>query len=347
MKKKEQNVLKILSFITLFMIISGVLGNGCGPINKKEIIPPPPDNFFGLRKIIDHPSEDMFPEVSPNSALVSYASRKGEHFDIFFFDPYKPKVNVVQATRHISDDICPSWSADSKEIYFTSARLKTLSIWRTPVQGGSGKRQITVREDANDFDSSISPDGTKMVFCSLHGCKEDVLKNLFKIQIGQSSWRRWLKSKNMIPTLWISNIDGSMMTQIGSGYNPRWSPDGSKILFHKPAGDNMDIWMIKPDGTELTQLTTDSADDKDASWSPDGTKIAFSSNRQGSYATDLNFDIWVIDLQVNQRTQLTYDPKDDGAPFWARSGYIYFHSDRDGKYDIFVGKPKIPWEKGQ
>ena len=116
-KSKKPRTFKILSFVTSLMIFAGLLLNGCVARKPEPVIPPPPDNFKELRKIIGHPSQDMFPEVSPNGALVAYAAQKGDTFDIFYFDPYKGKINVTKVTRHVSNDTCPSWSADSKEIY--------------------------------------------------------------------------------------------------------------------------------------------------------------------------------------------------------------------------------------
>ena len=311
----------------LFISVAIMALAGCGGQPKPEPQPKPeavipPDNFIGLQKVIDHPSDDKYPEVSPNGSLVAYSAKKNDNYDIFYFDPFQKKIITTQATRHVSDDTDPAWGIDSKELYFTSSRLKALSIWKIKVQSGRGVRQISVREGIHDAEPHISPDGTKLVFSS----------------------RKGKKSKRETPTLWTANIDGSMMTQIGAGHNPRWSPDGSKILFHAPAGNNFDIWMINPDGTDLMQLTTDSADDVDACWSPDGTKIVFSSNREGTIETKPNFDIWLLDLQGTGITQLTYDLGDDGAPVWSRLDRIYFHSNRDGNYDIFRGTPIIPWE---
>jgi Tol biopolymer transport system component len=61
--------------------------------------------------------------------------------------------------------------------------------------------------------------------------------------------------------------------------DPKWSPDGTTILFDSygsPPAKSRNIYSIKPDGTELTQLTRYSGSAQQAymdSWSPDGTQI--------------------------------------------------------------------------
>lgn len=334
---KERWLFKSIKLLSLSVLAIALLFHGCGTTKKEPKAPEepiPPDNLIGLVRLVSHISDDMFAEACPNGRLVTYSTKKGKNFDVFYFNPSQKKINVVQATRHISDDTDPGWGANCKELYFTSSRLKTLSVWRIKVAGGRGVNQITVREDANDFNPNVSPNGKKIVFTSYE--KEQKRESLF---------RRNEKKENRDPTLWISNIDGTRMTQIGSGNNPKWSPDGKKILFHAITGDNYDIWMINPDGTELTQITTAIDDDMDASWSPDGTKIVFSSDREGTFKVEPNFDIWLLDLMGPGITQLTFDPGDDGGAFWSIDGYVYFHSNRKESYDIYRGKPIIPWEK--
>lgn len=58
--------------------------------------------------------------------------------------------------------------------------------------------------------------------------------------------------------------------------------DAEYIVFTSRRTGNNEIWRIRPDGSEATQLTDDSSVDYYPAGSPDGTKIAFTSDRNGS-----------------------------------------------------------------
>jgi len=53
---------------------------------------------------------------------------------------------------------------------------------------------------------------------------------------------------------------------LGQVRSPRWSPDGSLILFTADRTGNFDLYTMHADGTELRQLTTDPADDYSPEW---------------------------------------------------------------------------------
>ena len=67
------------------------------------------------------------------------------------------------------------------------------------------------------------------------------------------------------------------------------SRDGAKIAFTSYR-DGMDqIYVMNAvDGSGVTNLTNNSADDGSPAWSPDGARIAFSSYRDG------NLDIYTM-----------------------------------------------------
>jgi len=108
-----------------------------------------------------------------------------------------------------------------------------------------------------------SPDGTQIVFS-----------------------RSWGKGKSAV---FVVDADGQNLHRISpqkpQAGSPGWSPDGSRIVFtsYDPPvarqkewfGDyHQDIYTIRPDGTDLRQLTTDGISNQ-ATWTPDG-RILFS-----------------------------------------------------------------------
>jgi Tol biopolymer transport system component len=97
---------------------------------------------------------------------------------------------------------------------------------------------------------------------------------------------------------------------------PDWSPKGDLVTFESYSGGTFHIWVMKPDGTGIKQLTTGHGDDRDPRFSPDGAKIAFSSDRafKGSY------DIWVVDVASGQLTQKTSGLDDEYEPAWSPDG---------------------------
>jgi len=86
---------------------------------------------------------------------------------------------------------------------------------------------------------------------------------------------------------------------------------------------NGNIWIMRPDGSEKTQLTFDIMD-REAVWSPDGSKIAFYSYRSG------NADIWIMDSDGTNLMNLTNHDSSDCNPHFSPDGqYIIFDSNRD------------------
>ena len=101
----------------------------------------------------------------------------------------------------------------------------------------------------------------------------------------------------------------------GADFDPAVSPDGQWVYFastrHRPTSD---LYVKRVDGTAITQLTSDAAQDVMPSVSPDGERVAFASNRAGSY------DIYVMSSTGGQAVQVTSDPGQELHPTWSPDG---------------------------
>jgi TolB protein len=85
----------------------------------------------------------------------------------------------------------------------------------------------------------------------------------------------------------------------------------------------MEIFSARPDGSDLTRLTTAQGYDAECSYSPDGRQILFVSDRDGDP------DIYVMDADGANVRQLTNEPGYDGGPFFSPDGrWIAYRTDR-------------------
>lgn len=92
--------------------------------------------------------------------------------------------------------------------------------------------------------------------------------------------------------LWIAPADGStaprpltVVAGTTKDSRPRWSPDGSRILFQSDRGGTSQLWTVPTAGGTPTRLTDVATGAEDAVWSPDGTRIAFVSTVWPEYST--------------------------------------------------------------
>jgi Tol biopolymer transport system component len=124
--------------------------------------------------------------------------------------------------------------------------------------------QKTRPTSTEDHSATWSPDGRQIAFQRL---------NTTAAPVGRSAIYVMRASGTQLHRITPTSLDAS---------NPRWSRDGSRILFNdvaEPAdGKDANIYTVRPDGTDLTKLTNYTGGTSQAfvdDWSPDGTQIVF------------------------------------------------------------------------
>ena len=116
------------------------------------------------------------------------------------------------------------------------------------------------------------------------------------------------------PKIFTVDVATGQVRQITQGTewrdeSPRWSPDGQSIAFTSnrahygatpEAGTpDLDVYVMRADGSQVRRITTDPGNDHDPSWLPDGQSLVFSSDRAS------RGDLYRVRLSDGHTTRLT------------------------------------------
>jgi Tol biopolymer transport system component len=222
----------------------------------------------------------------------------------------------------------PSWSPDGRRIAFArheqDANGVSLGSWLYAIDPSTGTE--TLLTDSGSFTSpNWSPDGDQLVFggYSFAGDSDSISNNIFTMPSRGGEIRQltfgpfadtspaWSPSGDRIAfssnrggpgsQIWLMNADGTDLhvieTALAYAQGPDWSPDGEWLVVLGTLGGSMppELFKLRPDGTELTQLTSAPDIGKDApTWSPDGTLVLFDAYAPHGTRGDFGNELLVV-----------------------------------------------------
>ena len=123
----------------------------------------------------------------------------------------------------------------------------------------------------------------------------------------------------------------------------RWltpAPDGERIAFYSDRSGCYDIWTMRTDGSDLTQLTGVAELERCnrfPTWSPDGSRIAFDTSRDSP--DGLGWEVYVMNADGSGVVNLTGHAASDYVHGWSPDGRVIVLSDRGGEFATYLIDP--------
>ncbi|HEY8236744.1 MAG TPA: hypothetical protein VIF85_08900 [Gaiellaceae bacterium] len=238
----------------------------------------------------------IFPSFSPDGTRLVFAQYSLQD------GPYKIWVAAADGSKPVeigrTDYPHPfAWSPDGTQVAFDSGTVQ--SGFSMVVLEADGSGSSTLSLDASpDAPPSWSPAGTKIAFTTTNDSDIAVAK-------ADGSGR----------TLLVQDATRDVA--------PSWSPDGSQIAFFRGNFGQFFLYVIRPDGSGLHQLSqTPAGTSVPPAWSPDGTHLLFGGTQQIGYyrfGPYYRNDVYLVGADGVGERRLTDSPSLDAgsSPIWA------------------------------
>jgi Tol biopolymer transport system component len=192
-------------------------------------------------------------------------------------------------------DVPSDWSPDGARLLIAHGSGVPTTQWIVNADG-TGLRQIQFPE-LGGGGARWMPDGEHIAFRRTTATRSAFVRArldgtdvewLFPNELEDASTVAWSPDGQQIVwanrsggPLWIARFDGTGARQLTNGfgdYDPRWSPDGTRIAYDMTVNENKlfphHIAVVNADGTGQRILSNGPVDSSPA-WSPDGKWIAY------------------------------------------------------------------------
>jgi TolB protein len=145
------------------------------------------------------------------------------------------------------------------------------------------------------------------------------------------------ETRENIFQVFIMDVDGTHVTRLTHDstnyFCPRFSPDGSHILFSSLTLTDDEIYLMDINGENINNLSHSPGYDRLPQFSPEGSLIVFQT--------------YMMSADGSHRIELAHHDGDNFAPFfYPDRSQILFRSHRDGVFDLYrmglqAGAPQL------
>ena len=223
----------------------------------------------------------------------------------------------------------PAWSPDGARIAIGKSTFAGTYADEIRVVNPDGTNSVTVASNVFDLNHKIawSPNGAKLAYIGTN-------RAIFIVNADGTGLTKLLNGPTNINDLawspdgskfaysngadvFLMNADGTAQTNLTNGpiniqgepgacLLPRWSPDGTRLLFSGQANNFRNVFVINADGSGMAPVITLSTSVEPA-WSPDGQKITFIA---------VDNSLWVANANGSDAAPITHDHARYIKPDW-------------------------------
>jgi len=207
----------------------------------------------------------------------------------------------------------------------------THHVYTTSVDGREIRRINAIGQDACSY---YLPDGKRLVWTST--------RDLLSMPAGDYSNP---KDYPQGAELYTSDLDGSHVVRLTNNtvYDAEVSasPDGAWLLFTRQIDGKLDLWRMKPDGSEAQQIThTEDWQEGGAFYMPDSETIIYRAwKRADEGQRGMPMTLFTIKHDGTATKQISKEPGTNWSPHPAPDGrhYAYVRFLPPQNFEVFLG----------
>lgn len=209
-----------------------------------------------------------------------------------------------------------------------------LSGFLTQTFTDSGADIVQINAKGWDACSFYFPDGERIIWTSI--------KDNMDMPIGNwSNWRDYPQGAE----LYISDRAGKSVERLTDNryYEAEVSvsPDGQWIVFGRQIDGNMDLWVMRSDGTEEQQITFTEDDQEGAPFFfGDNRTIMYRAWKASEYdQSPTPMTVYTIERDGSNKQQRTFTKDMNWAPYPAPNGqhFVFVRAETPRNWEIYLG----------
>ncbi len=320
--------LRLLPLLAFFLL------SGCSPPDQQaadtQSAQEAAENFpAGAVGGAEEEGTDMVSQASPDADAAEPEYPEGAEL------PVRQIPNIPEAAEAYYAPDSYHVIAQTQDPQATQPEARKAGGALTWIFTDDGEKSWRVGDRGQDACSYFFPDQKQIVFTST--------RDRMDMPVGNWSDEREYPQG---AELYVAELDGTIVRRLTDNeyYEAEVSisPNGEWVVFGRQIDGKMDLWRIRPDGTDEEQITfTDDWQEGAPFYLPDNETILTRAWKRSEYGEirPTPMTVFTVKHDGSERTQRTFDRDMNWAPYPAPDGrhYVFVRIVEDDNWEVFLG----------